>query len=88
MNYRIAHGASRVNEELGFCVPSECPEGQAFDEESGLCVLEEPEVGNEEQQQSEPEQSEQSTEQPEQQSSEEEDGSDDNTNGDSDDDNN
>ena len=31
------------NEDLGFCVPTECPEGQVLDDDSGLCVLEEPE---------------------------------------------
>ncbi|MGC1134104.1 MAG: hypothetical protein WA941_14865 [Nitrososphaeraceae archaeon] len=35
------------NEDLGFCVPEDCPEGQVLDEESGVCVLEEPEVAEE-----------------------------------------
>jgi hypothetical protein len=65
------------NEDLGFCVPTECPEGQVLDDDSGLCVLEEPEAAEEQ-----PEQSE--TEQPEQQSSEGGDGdrSEDNSNND------
>ena len=47
------------NEDLGFCVPEDCPEGQVLDEESGICVLEEPEVVEEEpEQQSEPEEQE------------------------------
>jgi hypothetical protein len=50
------------NENLGFCVPEDCPEGQVLDEESGICVLEEPEVADV------PEQSE--PEEPEQPSSE------------------
>jgi hypothetical protein len=48
------------SEDLGFCVPEDCPEGQVLDEETGLCVLEEPEAPQEEleeqQQQSEEEQ--------------------------------
>jgi hypothetical protein len=59
------------NEDLGFCVPTECPEGQVLDEEAGLCVLEEPEVAQEEPEQSQPEQPEQ------QQPSEDGDGSED-----------
>ena len=48
------------NEDLGFCVPEDCPEGQVLDEESGLCVLEEPETAEEEpQEQPEPEEIEQ-----------------------------
>jgi hypothetical protein len=43
------------NEDLGFCVPEDCPEGQVLDEESGICVLEEPEAAEEEPAQSEPE---------------------------------
>jgi hypothetical protein len=35
------------NEDLGFCVPEDCPEGQVLDEESGICVLEEPEAVDE-----------------------------------------
>jgi hypothetical protein len=35
------------NEDLGFCVPTECPEGQVLDEQAGVCVLEEPEVAEE-----------------------------------------
>jgi hypothetical protein len=64
------------NEDLGFCVPEDCPEGQVLDEESGICVLEEPEVVEAEpEQQSEPE------EQDQQQSSEEgDDSGEDNTN--------
>lgn len=42
------------NEDLGFCVPEYCPEGQVLDEESGICVLEELETA-EEPTQSEPE---------------------------------
>jgi hypothetical protein len=57
------------NENLGFCVSEDCPEGQVLDEESGICVLEEPEAAEE---------------QPEQQSSEggDGDGSEDNSNND------
>jgi hypothetical protein len=50
------------NENLGFCVPTECPEGQVLDEEAGVCVLEEPEVIEQEgpeRQQSEPEEQDQ-----------------------------
>jgi hypothetical protein len=36
------------NEDLGFCVPEDCPDGQVLDEESGICVLEEPETAEEE----------------------------------------
>jgi hypothetical protein len=43
------------NEDLGFCVPEDCPEGQVLDKESGICVLEEPETEEEEPAQSEPE---------------------------------
>jgi hypothetical protein len=69
------------NEDLGFCVPTECPEGQELDKGSGLCVLEQPEVAEEEPEitQEEPEQ---------QQSSEGGDSSDDNSNGNNDGDNN
>jgi hypothetical protein len=63
------------NENLGFCVPTECPDGQVLDEQTGVCVLEEPEVAEEEpEQQSEPE------EQDQQQPTEEEENSDDNPN--------
>jgi hypothetical protein len=64
------------NEDLGFCVPTECPEGQVLDEEAGVCVLEEPEVVEQE----EPEQQSEPEEQDQQQSSEEEEDSEDNTN--------
>jgi hypothetical protein len=48
------------NEDLGFCVPTDCPEGQVLDEEAGVCVLEESEVEEEQpEQQSEPEQQDQ-----------------------------
>jgi hypothetical protein len=59
------------NEDLGFCVPEDCPEGQVLDEESGICVLEEPEAA-EDPAQSDPEE--------EQQPAEEEDDSEDNGN--------
>jgi hypothetical protein len=39
------------NEDLGFCVPENCPEGQILDEETGLCVLEEQEAVEEPEQQ-------------------------------------
>jgi hypothetical protein len=68
------------NENLGFCVPEDCPEGQVLDEESGICVLEEPEVA-EDPAQSEPQEEQSEPEQPEQQSSEG-DGSQDNGNSD------
>jgi hypothetical protein len=58
------------NEDLGFCVPEDCPEGQVFDEESSICVLEELEA-TEEPAQPEPE---------EEQPSEESDSGDDNNN--------
>jgi hypothetical protein len=50
------------NEDLGFCVPTDCPEGQVLDEEIGICVLEEQpaaaaEEPEEQQQQTEEEQS-------------------------------
>jgi hypothetical protein len=65
------------NEDLGFCVPEDCPEGQVLDEESGICVLEEPEVVEQE----EPEQQSEPEEQDQQQSSEEgADSGEDNTN--------
>ena len=64
------------DEDLGFCIPTECPEGQVLDEESGVCVLEEPQVAEEEQQKSEPEEPEQ-----QQQSSNEGDSLDDSSNG-------
>ena len=68
------------NEDLGFCVPEDCPEGQVLDEESGICVLAEPEVTKEE-----PEQQSQSEEQDQQQqqqppSSEEEESPEENSN--------
>jgi hypothetical protein len=70
------------NEDLGFCVPENCPEGQVLDEGSGICVLEQPEVAQEQ-----PEVTQEEPEQPEpveqgQQSSEEGDGSQDNGNND------
>ena len=68
------------NENLGFCVPEDCPEGQVLDEESGICVLEEPEAA-EDPAQSEPQEEQSEPEQPEQQSSEG-DGSQDNGNND------
>ena len=68
------------NENLGFCVPEDCPEGQVLDEESGICVLEEPEAA-EDPAQSEPQEEQSEPEQPEQQSSEG-DGSQDNGNSD------
>jgi hypothetical protein len=62
------------NEDLGFCVPEDCPEGQVLDEESGICVLEEPETAEGPEEQVEPEEI-------EQQQTEEEDGtSEDNSN--------
>ena len=70
------------NEDLGFCVPTECPESQVLDEASGLCVLEEPQVAEEEQQQSLSEEQNR-----QQQSSNEGDGSDDSSNGNSNGDN-
>src|SRR5918995_418047 len=27
------------DDDLGFCVPTECAEGQVLDEESGLCII-------------------------------------------------
>jgi hypothetical protein len=36
------------DEGLGFCVPTDCPESQVLDEEVGICVLEGPEVTEEE----------------------------------------
>jgi hypothetical protein len=57
-----------------------CPEGQALDEELGLCVLEEPEAA-EEQQESQPERDQQQSEdEGDQRQSEEGDGSEDNNN--------
>jgi hypothetical protein len=45
------------NENLGFCVPTDCPVGQELNEESGICVLKEPEEAEESQPDSnEPEQ--------------------------------
>jgi hypothetical protein len=57
------------NENLGFCVPEDCPEGQVLDEESGICVLEEPEAA-EDPAQSEPQEEQSEPEEPEQPSSE------------------
>jgi hypothetical protein len=66
------------NENLGFCVPTECPEGQVLDEETGVCVLEEPEATEGEE---EPEQQTQPEEQdPQQEPSEEEESSEENSN--------
>ena len=42
------------NEDLGFCVPAECPVSQELNEETGLCVLEEQEEAVEEQPAEEP----------------------------------
>jgi hypothetical protein len=57
------------NENLGFCVPEDCPESQVLDEESGICVLEEPEAA-EDPAQSEPQEEQSEPEEPEQPSSE------------------
>jgi hypothetical protein len=67
------------NEGLGFCVPTDCPEGQALNEEAGICVLEQPEVA-EEQEEPEQQQSEQEEQDQEQQSSDEGDNSEDGSN--------
>jgi hypothetical protein len=65
------------NEDLGFCVPTECPEGQLLDDETGICVLEEPETAEEPEEQP---QGEQPQEEPdEQQVAEEDDSSEENT---------
>ncbi|MPZ07270.1 MAG: hypothetical protein GEU26_12790 [Nitrososphaeraceae archaeon] len=66
----VCQGGLEFNEDLGFCVPEDCPEGQVLDEESGICVLEEPETAEEEPAQSDPE---------EEQPPEESDGSEDNS---------
>jgi hypothetical protein len=76
----VCQGGLEFNENLGFCVPEDCPEGQVLDEESGICVLEEPEAA-EDPAQSEPQEEQSEPEQPEQQSSEG-DGSQDNGNND------
>jgi hypothetical protein len=56
----VCQDGLEFNDDLGFCVPEDCPEGQVLDEETGLCVLKEPEAPQEEleeqQQQSEEEQ--------------------------------
>jgi hypothetical protein len=67
----VCQGGLEFNEDLGFCVPEDCPEGQVLDEDSGICVLEEPETAEEEPAQSDPE---------EEQPPEEGDGSEDNSN--------
>jgi hypothetical protein len=51
----VCQGGLEFNEDLGFCVPEDCPKGQVLDEESGICVLEEPETAEEESAQSDPE---------------------------------
>jgi hypothetical protein len=54
------------SEGLGFCVPTNCPEGQVLDEETGVCVPEEPE------QQSQPEEQDQQQQPPSEEESSEE----------------
>lgn len=41
------------NEDLGFCVPTECPEEQILNDETGLCVLDKQEAVEEPEEQSE-----------------------------------
>jgi hypothetical protein len=68
----VCQESLEFDEDLGFCVPTDCPEGQILDEEADVCVLEEPEVAEQE----EPEQQTQREEQDQQQQPSEEEGSD------------
>jgi hypothetical protein len=37
----VCQESLEFNEDLGFCVPAECPEGQVLDEQTSVCVLDE-----------------------------------------------